>query len=434
MSNYFPQILLPEALSEFYKDWKNNIDKYIEPQKPEEPGKPKEPEPVSYKLIEALGAYIFVGVVVFASSRSIQFAIIGLLVWMALYTIYYLSSVIKYSKKRDLYRFCFENYKRDFSTYKTQMLEYQKQIDQIKNLKNDINWLEQKRLETTNLLMTVNRKADIDYCSRKGASENKFAEVLFKYFGNLISSNRTTEVFSYYQREENNIDYESYESSGNKQDNAYVPDFVFTHDKSNMIIDIEIDEPYTFTEPIHTIGNEKDKKRNQYFTSINWFVIRFSERQIVKHPENCCREIALLIKDYTGDASFLNKIENSVCVARDRMWSYETAKNYATNKLRKKYEMLLTTEINEELILGKWNYNRKEYVISSDKVIVETDKLTNTETDKGRFILNEYPCGRMVMTVKWQKSQTKYFLNAGWNQDLILMDVYSRNQVTFDRG
>jgi very-short-patch-repair endonuclease len=65
----------------------------------------------------------------------------------------------------------------------------------------------------------------------------------------------------------------------------YSADFILVH-SSGLSIDIEIDEPYVGNTkaPHHCIDQGKDDIRNQFFTSNNWVVIRFSEKQAVKYP------------------------------------------------------------------------------------------------------------------------------------------------------
>lgn len=428
MSDYFPNILLPDSLKEFYKNWTNNIDKYIEPIEPKEPLKPEAPEIEKYELPTIMGLYLFIGFILFAFFKSLTVVVGGAIIWGILYTGYYLSTLTKQKVRQKVYDLAIIKYEQNLSFHKDQLRGYNRELISVREKKKDIHWLEQRRLEVTNLLMTPRKIASINFSSRKGSSENHFGSTLNHFFGNLISTNRVTEIFSYYQD-----DYESWELSKSKLDNAYVPDFIFKHDKSNMLIDIEIDEPYTFNEPIHTKGNERDRKRNEYFTSINWFVIRFSERQIIKYPERCCREIALLIKDYTGDFSFVNKIEITSQVPRDKMWTYSVAKDYIINKFRKNYSSLQDEKMDEKLFLGKWKCNGQHYLITSDQTIIETNESNNNETDRGHFKLKAHPCGRLVMTVQWKKNQTKYFLNHGWNQDLLLTNLYNREQITFLR-
>jgi hypothetical protein len=69
------------------------------------------------------------------------------------------------------------------------------------------------------------------------------------------------------------------------------PDFILSHKNYPIYIDIEIDEPYSLNDgsPIHCLG--QDIARNFEFLYHNWFVIRFTEEQVVKYPEQCCKLI-----------------------------------------------------------------------------------------------------------------------------------------------
>lgn len=102
---------------------------------------------------------------------------------------------------------------------------------------------------------------------KRGASELYFLDYLVSAFGKKIKVDRSVTI--------NNINYQ--------------PDFIL--DNNRFCIDIEIDEPYAFEDgsPIHYIG--KDDYRNDNFLSINWFVIRFSEKQIKDTPLDCITTI-----------------------------------------------------------------------------------------------------------------------------------------------
>lgn len=243
-------------------------------------------------------------------------------------------------------------------------------------------------------------------------------------------TNLTTEVFSYY----NDFDYSDADSFNNlKLDNAYVPNFIFQHLKSNLIVDIEIDEPYTYGKPIHAYDNNSDRKRNEYFTSLNWFVIRFSERQILTDPLSCCFELALLVKDYTGDNSYFVKLHQSKEVSRDKMWNTNSAKNYALMDFRRTYTKLITEPLNEKSIVGEWTFNGKKYEIEEGGKITEKKIISKEIVDEGNYVVAFRDCGRLIMSVKWKNNQTKYLLNLGWDNSIILTDLYSRDQISFER-
>ena len=391
---------------------------------------PKKPEKINFDE-GVLGIYLPIGISLLFLTKNFQSVICGFLIWIVLFTIFYLFELKRYKLEKASYELEMIKYKNEFLRFQSQVVEYNKKLEFIHESRNDYKWMEQKRLEVTNELIKALKKPLTDYTSRKGSSEILFKQLLTKYFGDLIITDKTTEVFSYYQNERLNYDFEL--SDVGKRDNAYVPDFIFLHDKSNLTIDIEIDEPYTYNNPIHTNDSISDKRRNDYFRSINWFVIRFSERQILQYPIHCCREIALLIKDYTGDNTFLNAIKVKEEVPRDKMWTYSVAKEYSNMNTRKNYPILSNVLNSEFLLSGRWTSAGKKYLIDNSD-IMEIDVLSNIEIDKGIYNLNIHPCGRLVMSVKWRKSQFKYILNAGFEKDLILTNLYNRNQITFQRS
>jgi very-short-patch-repair endonuclease len=118
----------------------------------------------------------------------------------------------------------------------------------------------------------------------------------------------------------------------------YSADFILVH-SSGLSIDIEIDEPYVghTKEPHHCIDQGKDEIRNQFFTSNNWVVVRFSEKQAVKYPYRCCKVIAKAIAKVTGDYTFLSRLQNTPDLPIEPMWSIKQAKKWAKLDYRKTY-------------------------------------------------------------------------------------------------
>ncbi len=132
-------------------------------------------------------------------------------------------------------------------------------------------------------------------------------------------------------------------SQGAKFDNKnspypYSADFILVH-TSGLSIDIEIDEPYVGNtkEPHHCIDQGKDKIRNQFFTSNNWLVIRFSEKQVVKYPYRCCKVISSIIARVAGDYTFLDRLQNVPNLPIEPMWNIKQAKKWAKLDYRKTY-------------------------------------------------------------------------------------------------
>ncbi len=71
---------------------------------------------------------------------------------------------------------------------------------------------------------------------------------------------------------------------------SFLPDIILWDKSLNILIDIEIDEPYILEtgEPIHHLESN-DYKRDIFFTNQNWFVLRFAEVQIVTETQACIK-------------------------------------------------------------------------------------------------------------------------------------------------
>ena len=73
----------------------------------------------------------------------------------------------------------------------------------------------------------------------------------------------------------------------------YEPDIVLFDKKLNLYIDVEIDEPYDgfYRYPTHNYKAEvyfkQDNIRDLFFTESGWVVIRFTEKQVHKQPNEC---------------------------------------------------------------------------------------------------------------------------------------------------
>jgi hypothetical protein len=117
----------------------------------------------------------------------------------------------------------------------------------------------------------------------------------------------------------------------------YEPDFSILDEKNNLLIDIEIDEPYNgYTGvPIHTIG--QDKYRDQFFNNRGWMVIRFSEKQVHKYPRACCKAIAEIIASVNRNFVLSSELVKIKSLVKEEFWSVETAKKRANEGYREDY-------------------------------------------------------------------------------------------------
>lgn len=156
-----------------------------------------------------------------------------------------------------------------------------------------------------------------DYEVVKGALENYFFQRLLKYFNQEFISNNKYRI--------------------NINKNYFVPDFAYFDPNKNILIDIEIDEPYTFREKKVIHNGNSDSTRDMYFQRAGWAVIRFSEKQISEQPNSCCKFIAEYLTYKSLDDSYLVDFKEVPDLKNDKRWSYEEALNYASVDYRKRY-------------------------------------------------------------------------------------------------
>jgi hypothetical protein len=152
-----------------------------------------------------------------------------------------------------------------------------------------------------------------------GTSEPEFNEYLVKYFAPILKP--------------------SYSFNIPKFHTPYSADFCLQL-SCGLSFDLEIDEPYIGDtgKPHHCIDGDKDKLRDRFFAAGNWITIRFSEKQVVTQPNECCYLIAMLIAVLTGDSSIKHKFNSSITFpAIDRRWTKFEAQEMATNKYRDSY-------------------------------------------------------------------------------------------------
>lgn len=118
---------------------------------------------------------------------------------------------------------------------------------------------------------------------------------------------------------------------------CYFPDLVI-HNGCSCPIDLEIDEPYELKskKEIHYTGCG-DEERNKFFTSNDWFVLRFSENQIKNHLKECVTIVNALVHFIEwGDSSQLYEIESMINEISEPRWSKEQARMFAIDNYRDK--------------------------------------------------------------------------------------------------
>lgn len=153
----------------------------------------------------------------------------------------------------------------------------------------------------------------------RGDSEANFYSYLRKYFGKNIYTKLTLNIPNFHH--------------------PYSPDFTYIDRQTNLYIDIEIDEPYSYKDkkrkPIHYIN--LDVKRDRFFLERGWIVIRFSEEQIVCYPESCCKIIAETLASLLNDNSILSRFDNVFPLPKRKQWTKDEAEEMARTDYRKTY-------------------------------------------------------------------------------------------------
>lgn len=217
------------------------------------------------------------------------------------------------------YRKDMEEYEIRKKRYEKELIEYEEEKKRVEiRRRNQASLLEEHEKEITyhilkgsipNEIIDMN---EIPNPPQRGASENRLFLALMKKISSCVKVDRSF--------------------------HGYFPDLVI-YDKYGCPcpIDIEIDEPYEYKtrKEIHYIGCG-DEKRNEVFVANGWFVLRFSERQIMDNLNECVDiVIALVYFIMTGDPFRLCKYEikdNSIKMMpaikkiREPRWTKEMAR------------------------------------------------------------------------------------------------------------
>jgi hypothetical protein len=214
-----------------------------------------------------------------------------------------------------------QKHRRDVAVYREEMEEY--------NRKKSRHEIEAKESQSPERVVEFQYKLLLDILrrtlphdgngsnARRGSSEAMFGEYLGQYFPGMVHAGLTLKIPNF--------------------DRPYTPDFTYIDERSNLHIDIEIDEPYVYHsgKPTHYAG--KDERRNNFFNDRGWIVIRFSEKQVVCHPDSCCKTIARQIAEITGDNLILRRFNNIPDLQQQPQWTESEAIEMAEKRIRNKY-------------------------------------------------------------------------------------------------
>lgn len=152
--------------------------------------------------------------------------------------------------------------------------------------------------------------------TRLGASELEFGKILQHYFGSCASSQQ--------------------QFSPPGHDRPYSADFVVVEPSTNLHIDLEIDEPFSFSgEQIHCVG--MDDYRNKCFVQANWIVLRFAEEQITSQPLRCLRVLANVIARYTLNTTYQSSFIDVQQLTPLFQWTQRKSQKLSRQNYRKQY-------------------------------------------------------------------------------------------------
>lgn len=209
-------------------------------------------------------------------------------------------------------------YEKEFEKYKEELISYEKKVADITS---PVSLEKFRSLEIRNYLRNRREPAiiDIDLMDsiKIGASEGFFKEKLELQGFNLIEGKKIKAGGGF-----------------------FYPDILI--EWSGIYVDIEIDEPYAGNDgtPIHYIKEEWgfptsiDEKRNEFFTKNGFEVIRFSEEQIFRTPNNCIQLISDFIEAILQGRKYVLP-ENSNF--KTDKWTYEESMKMAYRRFRRTY-------------------------------------------------------------------------------------------------
>ena len=121
--------------------------------------------------------------------------------------------------------------------------------------------------------------------------------------------------------------------------NWFQPDYLIKILHGDIYIDIEVDEPYAFGaqfKPIHQAGD--DDERNEYFLDKGWDVIRFTEQQIAKFPNACCKVISEHLYHRTQDHIWIENFSSVPDLEEEPVFELEQTRKKFQFRHRDSYQ------------------------------------------------------------------------------------------------
>jgi len=209
--------------------------------------------------------------------------------------------------------------------YELRVAEQKKKAheERMKRLKTPAGMLEYRREQVKKALGNTRLPDGDNSDAPLGNAERFFLTILERYFPGKVFTRR-------------------YINSPPPSDRYYTPDFTFIEPEYRLFMDIEIDEPYEYKrgKPTHFIGS--DDERNRHISErCGWVVIRFTEEQVIRQPESCCKVIAGVLAEITLASTPLEPFAGVPDLLPEPQWTEGQANAKAIAKYRDTYQHLL---------------------------------------------------------------------------------------------
>jgi hypothetical protein len=310
----YPQVFYPPLLQSFLKQQQLTYPRYAKPQ----PQRSIWDLRINLNIVVPIGGIglFILGFVAVVKGLSLSQIAFGLLSWFGV--IWGLQQLIRWwGRRRKQY------YQEIQADYKAQLKQWQRankvRDRYLKNAdKHQQQQLKSLRQKLRELLKGKVEQPIGESDAQKGVSEVKFLAVLQSILPNVkFGGEFPIPNFPH----------------------PYSMDMAYVDEETGLSINIEIDEPYEGKnkQPHHCLDDDKDSKRNQFFTERNWVVIRFAEEQVVKNPQGCCRYLVEVIVNFTQNKSLLEKVQQFPNLEPLLAWTVSEARQLAVWKHRETY-------------------------------------------------------------------------------------------------
>lgn len=301
MSKTYPDIYFPSSI-------KQALDR--DPPTPAAPLAPSKPGPQPQQFSpKSLLAWGGATLVFSLLTQSFVIFLVGAVITLFIGVSEYNS----YPKRLAQYEESLRQFDRDYQKY---LRGREDHADKLKKIQSPA-YIQQYRLSL--VLKALQHTYPPDGSDSKamiGSSERYFARILERYFSCKIKTGQILTIPDF--------------------DYPYTPDFCYID--GNLHIDIEIDEPYIYKskKTYHYLQDSRESNRHKFFLDRNWLILRFAEEQVCRYPESCCKVVAQVISNITGEPipPALRSVQDLPEVKR---WTQSEAQRMAQTNYRDTY-------------------------------------------------------------------------------------------------